>query len=55
MVEPSDAFISIVKKAREKNSSYDNFEKMLADYIMVGSDTNLKNKLQNIYNKYIRR
>lgn len=55
MIEPSDAFIAIVQDAREKNSSYDNFEKMVADYIMVGSDTNLKNKLQNIYNKYISR
>ena len=55
MIEPSDAFIAIVQEAREKNSSYDNFEKMAADYIMVGSDTNLKNKLQNIYNKYISR
>lgn len=55
MIEPSDAFIAIVQEAREKNSSYDNFGQMISDYIMVGSDTNLKNKLQNIYNKYISR
>lgn len=51
-IPPSDLAV-ILQESKEKYDSEENFIKRIENYIELGNDLDIKNKLSNIYTKYI--
>lgn len=51
-IEPSE-FWQIIQEAKEMRLSEDGFEKLIDDYIEIGNDDDIREKLEQIYNRYV--
>lgn len=51
-IEPSE-FWQIIQEAKENHLSEDSFEKLIDDYIMIGNDDDIREKLEQIYERYV--
>lgn len=51
-IPPSDLAV-LLQDSREKHDNEEDFSKRIGNYIELGNDIDLKNKLSNIYSKYI--
>ena len=51
-IEPSE-FWQIIQEAKEMRLSEDGFEKLIDDYIEIGNDDDIREKLEQIYHRYV--
>ena len=51
-IEPSE-FWQIIQEAKEMNLSESSFEKLIDDYIEIGNDDDIRDKLEQIYSRYV--
>ena len=51
-IEPSE-FWQIIQEAKEKNLDESGFEKLIDDYIEIGNDDDIREKLEQIYSRYV--
>lgn len=51
-IEPSE-FWQIIQEAKEKQMSYESFERLIEDYIAIGNDDDIREKLEQIYERYV--
>ena len=51
-IEPSE-FWQIIQEAKENHLSEDSFEKLIDNYIMIGNDDDIREKLEQIYERYV--
>lgn len=51
-IEPSE-FWQIIQEAKEMRLTEDGFEKLIDDYIEIGNDDDIREKLEQIYNRYV--
>lgn len=51
-IEPSE-FWQIIQEAKEMNLDESGFEKLIDDYIEIGNDDDIREKLEQIYSRYV--